>query len=350
MNPFSKIIKILPPLILTLTLLIFAISIKTAQSQYTLTLTVTTNKGQYAFKENVYINGTLTWQPINSPVRGALIAIEIRDPANLPLLFRTKITAGATSTQNWQINFTKLYPCDSNGNPKYTFKIGASLYIYFEAKNFDTINSHTVTFCITLFDSTNTPMGAWYPRTTTLQPNTSTSVLFWAGKIPAIAATGVATIYANAYSDLPMNGGCPYCPEKTATFTITTSTSSLQASCTSLSTQTTRKTETTLPEGAYELTFQIPKSDISIGNYTIHAAAHRDGQTATANKKFKIILLGDINRDKVVDIYDALRLSATFGTKIGDPKYDPNADLNNSGNIDIYDALILSAHFGEKAT
>lgn len=345
MNPFPKIIKILPQIILSLTLLIFAISIKTVQSQYTLTLTVSTNKEQYAFKDNVYINGTLTWQPINSPVRGSLIAIEIRDPANLPILFRTQITAGATPTQEWQVNFTKLYPCDSNGNPKYTFKIGASLYIFFEAKNFDTINAHTVTFCITLFDSTNTPIGAWYPRTTTLQPNTSTSVLFWAGKIPAIAATGVATIYANAFSDLPMNGGYPYCPEKTATLTITTSTSSLTASVQT----TTQKTETTLTDGAYELAFKIPKSDINLGNYTIYTAAHKDGQTATANKKFKIILLGDINGDKVVDIYDALRLSAAFGTKIGDPKYDPNADLNSSGKIDIYDALILSAHFGEKA-
>jgi hypothetical protein len=330
-----------------MTLIIFAISAKTAYSA-TLTLTITTNKEQYGFKDTVYINGTLTWQPINSPVRDALVAVEIRDSANLPFLFRTRPT-GAITTQNWPINFTQLYPCDSNGNPKYTFKRGANLYIFFEVKNFDTINAHTVTICITLFDSSNTPIGAWYPRTTTLQPNTSTAVLFSADKISTIASTGVATIYANAYSNLPKNGGYPYCPEKTVTFTITdTTTSSTYISTFATSVQTNQNTDATT-EGTYELTFKLPRSDIRIGNYTAYAAASREDQTATASKQFKVILPGDVNGDKVVDIYDGLKMSAAFGTKIGDPKYDPKADINNSGKIDIYDALILSSHFGEKA-
>jgi hypothetical protein len=317
---------------------LFAINIKAASAQITLEITVNTNQEKYGLSENLYINGSIQWKPYNIPIT-TLIGIEIRDPANLPFIFRTRPSGNITS-ENWPINYTQLFTCNSNGQPKDSFKRGENLYMFLEIKNLDNV-AHTVTMCITVFDSSNTPIGSWYPRTTTLQPNTSTSVLFWADKIPTTAATGTATIYANAYTDLPKNGGYPYCPEKTATFTITTSTTS--------SSQNQKEYTQTSSPGIYDLTLKLPPSDVRIGNYTIYVSAYKDGYAATANKNFQVLLIGDINGDKTIDIYDAIIMGTAYGSKNGDPSWNPNADLNGSGEVDIYDAIILSTHFGETA-
>ncbi|MEM3576955.1 MAG: hypothetical protein QXX51_00670 [Candidatus Bathyarchaeia archaeon] len=311
----------------------------TLSAVVTLEITVSTDKHRYGLNENVYINGTLKWQPYNISVN-TVIGIEIRDPANLPFAFRTR-PSGTITSENWLVNYTQLFSCDSNGYPKYSFKRGNNLYIFFEIKNFDTISSHAVIACITLFDANMVPIGSWYPLTTTLEPGASKSVLFFADKIPSSAALGTATLYANAYTDFPKNGGYPYCPERTATFTITSSTSS--------STSNLIQYAETFDAGTYELSLRLPKTDARIGNYTVYASAYSEGQIATTNKTFEVVLIGDINGDKVVDIFDAILMSIAYGSHNGDPKWNPNADLDNSGEIDIFDAIILSAHYGEEA-
>jgi hypothetical protein len=311
-----------------------------ATAAVTLEITVSTDKQTYGLSENVYINGSLKWQPYNIPVTNALVGIEIRDPANLPLTFRTRPT-GTITSENWLVNYTQLFPCDSNGYPKYNFKRGANLYIFFEIKNFDTTNSHAVIVCITLFDANMVPIGSWYPLTTTLNPNDSKGVLFSADKISSSAALGNATIYANAYTNFPKNDGYPYCPEKTSTFTITSSTSSLTSNPIDYD---------EIPNsGTYELSFQLPKTDARIGNYTVYVSAYSEGQIATSNKTFKVILIGDINEDKTVDIFDAILMSTAFGSKNGDPNWNPKSDLDASGEVDIFDAIMLSTHYGEEA-
>ena len=56
---------------------------------------------------------------------------------------------------------------------------------------------------------------------------------------------------------------------------------------------------------------------------------------------------GDINGDGVVNILDAILLANAFGSKPGDPNWNPNADLNNDDIVNILDAIILANHFGE---
>jgi len=73
----------------------------------------------------------------------------------------------------------------------------------------------------------------------------------------------------------------------------------------------------------------------------------------------KATLVGDLNGDGHVDIYDALLMAQVFGMNSSNPNWNvtgyipgaptfaPNmADLNNDGVIDIYDVIILAAHFG----
>jgi hypothetical protein len=58
-------------------------------------------------------------------------------------------------------------------------------------------------------------------------------------------------------------------------------------------------------------------------------------------------LIGDLNFDGIVDIFDALVLANAFGSSPGDPHWNILADINHDGTVDIYDAILLANHFGE---
>jgi parallel beta-helix repeat protein len=60
-----------------------------------------------------------------------------------------------------------------------------------------------------------------------------------------------------------------------------------------------------------------------------------------------IQLLGDINKDWVVDIFDAIILAGAYNSKPGDPNWKPNADINGDNAIDIYDAILLANHYNQ---
>jgi len=66
------------------------------------------------------------------------------------------------------------------------------------------------------------------------------------------------------------------------------------------------------------------------------------------NGTVRIKILGDINGDDVVDIYDALLASNAFGSHPGDPHWNPACDLNEDGMVDIFDIIILAQNFGKK--
>jgi len=60
-----------------------------------------------------------------------------------------------------------------------------------------------------------------------------------------------------------------------------------------------------------------------------------------------ITLIGDVNGDGIVDIYDITLAGNAFGFYVGEPKYNERADINHDGEIDIYDLILISVHFGE---
>lgn len=61
------------------------------------------------------------------------------------------------------------------------------------------------------------------------------------------------------------------------------------------------------------------------------------------------ILLGDVNGDGIVDIFDIGYISGHWypGPPIGPLSYDVYADINNDLAVDIFDIGIVSAHWGE---
>jgi len=62
----------------------------------------------------------------------------------------------------------------------------------------------------------------------------------------------------------------------------------------------------------------------------------------------KIKILGDINGDGAVDLYDAVLLCTAYGSREGDPKWNPEADLAPEwGIINLYDAVTLLYRYGQ---
>ncbi|MEM2507323.1 MAG: CARDB domain-containing protein, partial [Nitrososphaeria archaeon] len=107
--------------------------------------------------------------------------------------------------------------------------------------------------------------------------------------------------------------------------------------------------------GSATITFAWNTTGFAKGNYTLWAYARPvQGETDTTDNTFTngmvyIGIPGDIKPDGIVDIYDALKLSAAYGSKPNNTKWDPNADINNDLIKDMYDALILAANFGKRS-
>jgi hypothetical protein len=99
------------------------------------------------------------------------------------------------------------------------------------------------------------------------------------------------------------------------------------------------------------ITFMWNSASFAYGNYTIRAYAWPvPSETDTADNNFTdgivyVGIPGDLNGDGVVDISDAILLSASFLAQPGDSNWNPNADINNDGIVDISDAIILTGGF-----
>jgi hypothetical protein len=58
-------------------------------------------------------------------------------------------------------------------------------------------------------------------------------------------------------------------------------------------------------------------------------------------------LPGDINGDGIIGITDVVIAAIAFGSKPGDPNWNPLADLNQDGTIKIQDLVIIRDNFGK---
>ena len=58
-------------------------------------------------------------------------------------------------------------------------------------------------------------------------------------------------------------------------------------------------------------------------------------------------LLGDLNDDGVVDIFDVVIIAKAFGSEPGDDNWNQLADLNGDDIVDIFDVVTISKNFGK---
>ena len=59
-------------------------------------------------------------------------------------------------------------------------------------------------------------------------------------------------------------------------------------------------------------------------------------------------VVGDVNCNGAVDIYDVVTMLAAYGCQEGEPGWNPNANFAPSWNVvDIFDIVIIASHYGE---
>jgi len=87
-------------------------------------------------------------------------------------------------------------------------------------------------------------------------------------------------------------------------------------------------------------------------NWTIKAEAPLVGDINPSDNTFidgtvKIKMIGDVNADGIIDLFDVVEVAKTFDYSIGHPDWNPQADLYEDGLIDVFDLVIVSKEFGK---
>jgi hypothetical protein len=111
--------------------------------------------------------------------------------------------------------------------------------------------------------------------------------------------------------------------------------------------------EITLTSGSSTtLTFEWNTTGWDKGNYTISAIADTvPGETDTLDNEYtvvvRIVIPGDVNCDRTVDINDLIIWSNAYGSRPGYPNWNPLADLNGDEIIDVFDGVIIAINYGK---
>lgn len=88
-------------------------------------------------------------------------------------------------------------------------------------------------------------------------------------------------------------------------------------------------------------------------NYTLRAEATTlpgeidPNNNIYINGAVVIKLLGDVNGDRTIDIFDVVLASVALGAQPGEPLWNPIADLNQDAIIDIFDLVIVVIRLGQ---
>ena len=83
-------------------------------------------------------------------------------------------------------------------------------------------------------------------------------------------------------------------------------------------------------------------------SFALNTITHSRATLVTSNTKFAFTIDGEIDIEPPtvpLKIYDAILLGNAFGSRPGDPNWNPKFDFNGDGVINILDAIIFAIHF-----
>jgi hypothetical protein len=100
-----------------------------------------------------------------------------------------------------------------------------------------------------------------------------------------------------------------------------------------------------------EIVEYIISKGITCGNVTLTVTGelHKIGSFRGSDSMKVSSLVGDVNCDGIVDLYDVVMMVSIYGCREGEPQWNPNADLAPQyGVIDIYDFITCAYHYGQE--
>ena len=303
-----------------------------------LEITATTDKYTYNVGETIQVTGTLTLN--GSLIPDGLVAVQVNDPSDDPapeVVMRTLATP--IPPDNLTFEIVEVVLLDTQGNPKDAFSRGAYLTPEVTILNGGTV-SRDATLTFNIFDVDMVSVVVQRITPPPISPGLNIITPF-SIPIPYTASLGEAIVCVNAYNRLPEEGGTPYCPEASATFTIAGGHTSSQSTSGG-------QVQTTGSNGTFNLEFKLPSyGGTELGVYRVYLTSRTGGRPDTLLLAFEIKLKADLNGDGVVDIYDIVNVAKAFNSRPGDPNWEPRADLNDDDVVDIYDVVAVALDFGK---
>jgi hypothetical protein len=114
------------------------------------------------------------------------------------------------------------------------------------------------------------------------------------------------------------------------------------------------KTVTIPGGGSMTITFTWNTGGLAYGYYVISAnVTLASGETNNWIGPFtygslEVTIPGDVDGNHVVNMLDLVMITSIYGTKQGDPTFNPNCDIDGDGKITILDVVICTSHYGQK--
>jgi hypothetical protein len=94
-------------------------------------------------------------------------------------------------------------------------------------------------------------------------------------------------------------------------------------------------TSSVLPGHNYQI-----KAEVSVVPYEADVS-----NNALVDGFVKVKIVGDINNDNFVDINDLVAWDAAWGSRAGDPHWNPQADINGDGVVDNADGILIVQNY-----
>lgn len=308
------------------------------------TLTITLDPGKKSYNVGEYIQNfgalfydwgegsELTRIPVND-----IVGLQVNYPSTYGNYLIRTLPTGSLAGKTWDVEILQLTPSDQNGNPQTVFQRGSLAYFAITWKN--NLNETVyVRIIFTICYMNGLPIAVYSPTNGTLAPNeTRPAILPF--PINSDTATGSAVIYANAVSEWLDVEGYPYCPEKSANFTIVSSGGSYVSG--------TKPAQLAGVGTTFNFTFPTVTAGAYLGNYTTYATTRPLGtHVATNTTRFEVFLLGDVNGNLAVTVQDYQLVKLAIPSTPGSPKWNPKCDLNNDGVVDAKDYTIIKRNIG----
>jgi hypothetical protein len=99
----------------------------------------------------------------------------------------------------------------------------------------------------------------------------------------------------------------------------------------------------------FEMTFEAKAYGTSSLDIISSDLADFSGQPIThgsVSGTVQISVLGDVDGDNDVDIFDLVKIASKYGCDSEDPRFDPDCDVDCDCDIDIYDIVLAAGNYG----